>query len=111
MRKWKKGRKEGGRDREKKGRKVGKEGGREEGRKEGGKKEREGSRKGKGGKETRKAIDLRLPLASLCVSSETLAAEEFFDDLQPRRATSNPCQFKIYACFQLSWALSLCCQM
>lgn len=43
-------------------------------------------------KEIRKAIDLtHLSSVSLRVNNGILAAEEFFDDLQPRR-TLNPCR-------------------
>lgn len=42
--------------------------------------------------EIRKAIDLtHLSSVSLRVNNGILTAEEFFDDLQPRR-TLNPCQ-------------------
>jgi len=65
------------------GRRRGREGGRKQG--------REGER-GKGrekGRNIRNTIDLyRLSLVSLCDNNGTIAAEEFFDDLQPRRTSS-----------------------
>lgn len=57
-----------------------------------GRKEERGKKGKEREKEIRKAIDLtHLSSVSLRVNNGILAAEEFFDDLQPRR-TLNPCR-------------------
>lgn len=48
-----------------------------------------GEKGGTKGRNIRNTIDLEhLSLLSLCVNKGTIAAEEFFDDLQPRRTSS-----------------------